>query len=159
MADPRVRTGIEGLDDVLDGGLPRARVYLLSGVPGTGKTTLAMQFLLEGVRNGEQSVYVTLSETAEELRAAAESHGWNLDGVQLVELMPPSETLGPEDQYTIFHPAEVELGQTTTRVFEEVQRRKPTRLVLDSLAELRLLAHDSLRYRRQILALKQFFVG
>jgi circadian clock protein KaiC len=159
MADPRIRTGIEGLDDVLAGGLPKDRVYLLTGEPGTGKTELAMQFLLEGIRNGERSVYVTLSETADELRAAAASHGWNLAGVQLVELMPPSEALGPEVQYTIFHPAEIELGQTTKRVFEEVQERKPARLVLDSLAELRLLAHDPLRYRRQILALKQFFIG
>ena len=159
MVDPRVRTGIEGLDDVLDGGLPKDRLFLLTGEPGTGKTTLAMQFLLEGVRNGEGSVYITLSETADELRAAATSHGWNLEGVPLVELMPPPETLGPEDQYTIFHPSDVELGQTTKRVFDEVERRKPARLVLDSLSELRLLAHDPLRYRRQILALKQFFVG
>ena len=159
MAHPRVRTGIEGLDDVLDGGLPKDRLFLLTGEPGTGKTTLAMQFLLEGVRNGEVSVYVTLSETADELRATATSHGWSLEGVQLVELMPPTETLGPEDQYTIFHPSDVELGQTTKRVFDEVERRKPARLVLDSLSELRLLAHDPLRYRRQILALKQFFVG
>jgi len=143
----------------LCGGLPSHRVYLLTGEPGTGKTTLAMQYLLEGVRQGERCVYVTLSETAEELRLASASHGWNLDGLDIVELIPPAETLGPEDQYTIFHPAEVELGETTKRVFNEVQRRQPSRLVLDSLAELRLLAHDPLRYRRQILALKQFFVN
>jgi circadian clock protein KaiC len=158
MADPRVRTGIEGLDDILCGGLPSHRVYLLTGEPGTGKTTLAMQVLREGVRSGETCLYVTLSETADELRLAAASHGWNLDAIQLVELFPPAETLGPEDQYTIFHPAEVELGETIRKVFTEVQQRKPSRLVLDSLAELRLLAHDPLRYRRQILALKQFFV-
>jgi circadian clock protein KaiC len=159
MADPRVRTGIGGLDDILCGGLPSHRVYLLTGEPGTGKTTLAMQYLLEGVRSGETCVYITLSETAEELRLAGRSHGWNLDGVQIVEVIPPAEMLGPDDQYTIFHPAEVELGETTKRVFTEVQQRKPTRLVFDSLAELRLLAHDPLRYRRQILALKQFFVN
>src|SRR5689334_7508893 len=109
MADPRVRTGVEGLDDILCGGLPSHHVYLLTGEPGTGKTTLAMQYLLEGVRHGETCVYVTLSETAEELRLASASHGWNLKGLNIVELIPPAETLGPEDQYTIFHPAEVEL--------------------------------------------------
>src|SRR5258707_15024596 len=107
MADPRVRTGVDGLDDLLGGGLPSHRVHLLSGEPGTGKTTLAMQFLLEGVRAGERCLYITLSESAEELRTAAASHGWSLDGVDLLDLIPSSESLGPEDQYTIFHPAEV----------------------------------------------------
>src|SRR5678815_3199671 len=130
MADPRVRTGVDGLDSILRGGLPSHRVYLLTGEPGTGKTTLAMQYLLEGVRQGETCVYITLSETAEELRLASASHGFDLKGLDLVELIPPAETLGPDDQYTIFHPAEVELGETTKKVFTEVQKRQPARLVL-----------------------------
>jgi circadian clock protein KaiC len=118
-----------------------------------------MQFLLEGARRGERTTYVTMSETAEELRRAGASHGWTLDGVDLVELTPPTEGLGPDGQYTIFHPAEVELGEMAARILEAVAEHEPARLVLDSLSELRLLAHDPLRDRRQILALKQFFVG
>lgn len=152
-------TGIEGMDDILCGGLTPYRLYLIEGVPGSGKTTLAMQYLLEGARIGEQVLYVTLSETEEELRAMSASHGWNLENVVIRELVPPEESLQPAEQYTMFHPAEVELSETTRTILSDVERLKPTRLVFDSLSELRLLAGDPLRYRRQLLALKQFFRG
>ncbi len=152
-------TGISQLDHVLGGGLPRDRIYLVQGDPGSGKTTLAMQFLLEGVRRKEPVFYVTLSETKEELLGVAASHGWTLDGIDVFELGNLEESVNPDAQYTLFHPAEVELGETTRRLLEAVERVKPTRLVFDSLSELRLLARDPLRYRRQILGLKQFFVG
>src|SRR5690348_5252268 len=152
-------TGIVGLDDILCGGLTPYRLYLIEGVPGSGKTTLALQYLLEGARHGEPVLYVTISETEEELRAMAKSHGWSLDGVTIRELVPPEESLQPAEQYTMFHPAEVELSETTRTILSDVERLKPARLVFDSLSELRLLAGDSLRYRRQLLALKQFFRG
>jgi circadian clock protein KaiC len=152
-------TGIEGIDDILCGGLTPHRLYLIEGVPGSGKTTLALQYLLEGTRIGESVLYVTLSETEEELRAMAKSHGWSMEGVNIRELVPPEESLQPAEQYTMFHPAEVELSETTRTILADVERLKPTRLVFDSLSELRLLAGDSLRYRRQLLALKQFFRG
>jgi circadian clock protein KaiC len=152
-------TGIEGLDDVLEGGFPANRIYLIEGDPGTGKTTLALQFLMEGVRLGETGLYITLSETKEELTAVAASHGWSLDGFQIYELLPTAESLNPETQYTIFHPSEIELGETTSAVLDEVQRIKPRRVVFDSLSEMRLLAREPLRFRRQILALKQYFAG
>ena len=152
-------TGIQGLDDILNGGLTPYRLYLIEGVPGSGKTTLAMQYLIEGARRGESVLYVTLSETEEELRSMAESHGWSLDGVTIRELVPPEEALQPAEQYTMFHPAEVELSETTRTILADVEHLKPTRLVFDSLSELRLLAGDPLRYRRQLLALKQFFRG
>lgn len=155
----RVSTGILGLDEVLGGGFPANRLHLVEGAPGTGKTTLALQFLLEGVRQGENVLYVTLSETIEELKAVARSHGWSLDGIHLSEFAPTEESLKPEEQYTILHPADVELGETTWAVLEEVENTKPTRVVFDSLAELRLLARDPLRYRRQVLGLKHFFAG
>ena len=158
-AQPRLATGSAGLDSVLNGGFPANRLYLVEGDPGTGKTTMALQFLLEGARRGEPVLYVTLSETKEELTAVASSHGWSLDGVTLHELVPPVESLKTEEQYTIFHPSEVELGETTRAVIEEVERIQPRRVVFDSLSEMRLLARDPLRYRRQILALKQFFAG
>jgi len=158
-AESRLATGSAGLDNVLNGGFPANRLYLVEGDPGTGKTTLALQFLLEGVRRGEPVLYVTLSETKEELTAVARSHGWSLEGVGLHELVPAADSLKAETQYTIFHPSEVELGETTRAVIEEVERIKPRRVVFDSLSEMRLLARDPLRYRRQILALKQFFAG
>lgn len=152
-------TGVGGLDEVLGGGLTPNRLYLLEGMPGSGKTTLALQFLLEGVRCGERVLYLTLSETEEEIRAVAASHGWSLEGLHLRELMATDGTLEPESQYTVFHPSEVELGDTTRRILDDVARLGPTRVVLDSLSELRLLAGDTLRYRRQILAMKNYFAG
>lgn len=155
---PRCGTGVAGLDDILHGGLIANRLYLLDGNPGAGKTTLALQFLLEGLRQGERVMYVTLSESAEELRDGADSHGWSLDDIRIVELHGDDDA-AVGDELTIFHPAEVELSQTTRRVLEAVEAYQPTRMVFDSLSELRLLAQSSLRYRRQILALKQFFAG
>ena len=157
-AAERVSTGVMGLDDVLHGGLTRDRLYLMEGMPGSGKTTLAFQFLLDGAKHGEPVLYLTLSETEEEIRAVAASHGWSLDGVAILEVMP-SQALGLDDQYTVFHPSEVELSDTTRKVLEAVDRQRPTRIAVDSLSELRLLANSALRYRRQILALKQFFSG
>lgn len=150
-------SGIAGLDDVMRGGFARNRLYLIEGEPGSGKTTLAMQFLLEGAQRGEPVLYVTLSETAAELRAVADSHGWDLSGVHLHELVPGEEGLDGDDQYTVFHPAEVELGQTTEMILSEVERLRPLRVVFDSVSEIRLLAATPLRYRRQILALKRYF--
>ena len=155
----RARIGIPGLDDILNGGLIKDRLYLVEGMPGSGKTTLAFQFLLEGVRLGEPVLYVTLSETAEEIRAVAESHGWSLEGVGIRELIPAESPLDSGEQYTVFHPSEIELSETTLKIVEDVERTRPTRVVFDSLSELRLLAANPLRYRRQILALKQFFSG
>jgi len=139
------------------GGYPARHMFLVEGDPGTGKTTLGLQFLLEGVRMGERGLYVTLSETADELAMVAASHGWSLDGIDIFELMPDEEALRPDAQYTVFHPSEVELTSTTQAIFEMVERVKPVRVVFDSLSELRLLARDSLRYRRQILGFKHFF--
>lgn len=158
-ADPLVGTGIAGLDQVLGGGLTADRVYLLEGVPGAGKTTIALQFLMEGLRLGERVLYITLSETEEELHAVAASHGWSLEGIHIHEMTPGGDQLDPDSQYTMFHPSEVELASTTRRILEEVERLKPQRVVFDSLAEVRLLAGAVLRFRRQVLALKQFFVG
>ena len=155
----RASTGIPGLDEILRGGLPRNRIYLVHGNPGSGKTTLALQFLIEGVRNGEPGLYVTLSETAAELKGVAESHNFPLDGITIYDLALPQQDPKSETQYTLFHPSEVELGETTKAIFDKVEEVKPLRIVFDSLSEMRLLSHDSLRYRRQILALKQFFVG
>lgn len=155
----RVSTGIAGLDDILGGGFPPHSVYLIEGNPGAGKTTLALQFLLDGARRCDRGLYVTLSESKTELAEVAKSHGWTLDGIDLFELIPSEASLRPDAQYTMFHPSEVELSETTKAVLAEVERVRPTRVVFDSLSELRLLAQNQLRYRRQILALKQFFAG
>lgn len=155
----RVATGIEGLDAILCGGFTPDRMYLVEGDPGSGKTTLALRFLIEGVRQGESVLYVTLSETAPELEGVARSHGLSLKGIRVLELVASEESLSPESQLTIFHPSEVELGETTRAVLEEVERAKPARVAFDSLSEMRLLAQGPLRYRRQILALKQYFTG
>ena len=149
-------TGIAGLDHILIGGFPRGRIYLIQGDPGVGKTTLGMQFLLEGVRNGESVLYVTLSESAEELHEVARSHHWSLDNVPIYEQLIGEEALQEEEE-TVFYPAEIELGETIKGILLEVERIKPTRVVIDSLSEIRLLAQSGLRYRKQILALKQFF--
>lgn len=159
VSDERKGVGVEGFDDVLGGGFPANRLYLVEGDPGTGKTTLAMQFLMEGVRRGESVLYVTLSETEEEMRAVARSHGWTLEGINIYEMLPHEDTLRPESQYTIFHPAEIELGETIKAMLTEFERLQPRRVVIDSLSEMRLLAGEALRYRRQVLALKRFFVG
>ena len=152
-----VDTGIAGLDDILGGGLPAERMYLLEGDPGSGKTTLALQYLITGAQRGEPGLFVALSESAEELRATAKSHGWSLDNIDIFELVPSDESLAADARYTMFHPSEVELGATIRTVQDVVERTGATRIVFDSLSELRLLAQDSLRYRRQVLALKQYF--
>jgi circadian clock protein KaiC len=153
---PRLSTGIRGLDDILGGGLTAHRVYLVEGSPGTGKTTLGLQFLLDGIAKGENGLYITLSETADELDAVAASHGWSISDISVFELASDA-ALDPDSQQSVFHPSEVELGETTKSVMERVDQIKPARVVFDSLSEMRLLAQDPLRYRRQILALKQFF--
>jgi circadian clock protein KaiC len=155
----RASTGIGGLDHILGGGFPYDRVYLVEGDPGSGKTTLGLQFLREGIRRGEKVLYVTLSETRAELDAVAASHGFTLEGMSIHELGGEASALATDDQYTFFHPSEVELGETTKAVLAEVERVAPNRVVFDSLSEMRLLAREPLRYRRQILGLKQFFVG
>ncbi len=158
LPTPRCSTGISGLDDILQGGLPQGHLYLFEGEPGTGKTTLGIQFLLAGAAVGESGLYVTLSETAAELKSVAESHGWQLDqpGLEVFELVSPDQ-LGPEAEQSIIHPAEMELNQTVQGVMARIAERRPRRVVFDSLSEMRLLAQDPLRYRRQVLALKHFF--
>jgi len=155
----RISTGNRGLDDILGGGLDANRMYLYEGKPGTGKTTLALEFLLEGARNKEKTLYITLSETERELALVADRHGWSLEGIELFELVPPETTLDPDREITVLHPVEVELGETTKLILDRVARLNPTRVVIDSLSELRLLAQSSLRYRRQVLALKHFFAS
>ncbi len=155
----RTSTGVSGLDDILHGGLPSGQMYLLEGNPGTGKTTIALQFILAGARLGEQTLYVTLSESREELESAAESHGWSLADVNIVEFVPQEASLSAEDSYTVFHPEEVELADTIKKLIEEIERVQAKRVVLDSLSELRLLASQPVKYRRQLLALKRYFAG
>jgi circadian clock protein KaiC len=150
-----VCTGVPGFDEILYGGLPRGHLYLIEGNPGTGKTTLALQFLLEGIRNHERVLYVTLSESELELKEAIRAHGWSPESLLICEMATPEEDLKPEAQYTVFHPSEVELADTVAAIFKEVEAIKPHRLVFDSLSELRMLARDPLKYRRQILALKR----
>jgi circadian clock protein KaiC len=156
IANTRISTGIAGLDDILGGGLTPQRVYLVEGSPGAGKTTLGLQFLLDGVAKDESGLYITLSETEDELKAVADSHGWNIDALSIFELAGDLE-LDLDAQQSVFHPSEVELGETTRNVMNQVDEVKPLRVVFDSLSEMRLLAQNPLRYRRQILALKQFF--
>ncbi|MFT4253799.1 MAG: gas vesicle protein GvpD [Caulobacter sp.] len=153
----RISTGNGGLDAILRGGLPANRLYLVEGEPGSGKTTLGLQFLQDGVKRGERVLYVTLSETSDELRGVAASHGWDLAGIELFELSSAETVLGEGREQSILHAWEVELGGTIKLIQEEVERVSPRRVVFDSLSELRLLAQDPLRYRRQVLALKQFF--
>jgi circadian clock protein KaiC len=152
-----IPTGVSGLDDVLRGGLAPNRMYLIEGIPGSGKTTLALQFLMAGVQRGERCLYVTLSESEAELRATGRSHGWNLDGIKIQEITVSEDSLNPNNRNTMFHPSEVELAETTKSVLALAEQLRPTLLVFDSLSELRLLAENALRYRRQILALKQYF--
>ena len=138
----RISTGIAGLDDILCGGLDPDRLYLIEGTPGTGKTTLALQFLLEGSKKGETGLYVTLSESEKELRVVAARHGWSLDGLSIFELIPPEASLDPDHEQTLFHPAELELSETTKLIFDRVTALKPLRVVFDSLSEMRLLAQN-----------------
>jgi circadian clock protein KaiC len=152
----RVRSGCSGLDDALDGGYPRGHFYLLEGDPGAGKTTLGLQFMIEGAKNGERVLFVTVSESREELIDVAHSHGFSTKSIEFLELLPGDDDLKPEGQYTVFHPSEVELNDRMQTLFKEVERVNPDRLVIDPLSELRLLARDSLRYRHQILALKRY---
>lgn len=151
-------TGVPGLDDILQGGLTRRHIFLVEGEPGSGKTTLALQFLLEGAARGERCLYITLSETEQELREGASSHGWTLsESISVYELLPPETLLSGEDQQSLLYSSDLELGETTRQIFEAVDKAKPSRVVLDSLSEIRLLAQNSLRYRRQILAIKHYF--
>jgi circadian clock protein KaiC len=151
------RFGTPGLDEVTQGGLARSRTFLMEGSPGTGKTTISLQFLVTGAAEGETCLYVTLSETEDELRAAATAHGMSLDGIEIYELIPPENLLDEDQQQSLLYSSDLELGETTKRIFEAFERIKPDRVVLDSLSEIRLLAQSSLRYRRQILALKHYF--
>jgi circadian clock protein KaiC len=159
ITDSFLGSGIASLDEILRGGFTRDRLYLIEGSPGSGKTTLALQFLIEGVARGESLLYITLSETIVELRAVAEAHGWSLKGIHIHEVLPSESVLNPNEQYSIFHPSDVEMGATTKTILDIVDTVKPTRLVLDSLSELRLLASNPLIYRRQVLAFKQFITS
>lgn len=155
---PMARTGVPGLDDIMNGGLSPRHVFLLEGMPGTGKTTIALRFLMEGAAAGETGLYVTLSETESELRSGAASHGWTIDGdIEIFELVPPESLLSDDQQQSLLYSSDLELGETTRMIFDAIERVNPQRIVLDSLSEIRLLAQDSLRYRRQILALKHYF--
>ncbi len=147
------------MDDILAGGLPEGQMYLLEGTPGTGKTTLAMQFIRTAILNGERALYITLSESKRELESSARSHGWTAGELSIAEFIPEEASLSPDQQYTVFHPSEVELATTIQKLTSLIEEQKPARLVIDSLSELRLLAADTMRYRRQLLALKQFFAG
>lgn len=154
--DRPVPSGISGLDEILVGGFSRGSVHLIEGSPGTGKTTLGLQFLLDGRERGERCLYVTLSETKRELMRSARTHGWSLDGIEIFELVPPELTLDPEQEQTLVYASDLELGETVAMVRKEVERVKPDRVIFDSVSEIRLLSQGSLRYRRQVLALKNF---
>ena len=154
----KARLGVEGFDDILFGGLHRDRLFLVEGAPGAGKTTLALQFLIEGERVGEKGLYIALSETEAELREISISHGWSIGNkIEIFELIPPESLLDEDQQQNLLYSSDLELGETTKGIFEAVERAKPQRVVIDSLSEIRLLAQSSLRYRRQILALKHYF--
>ncbi|QEE27682.1 AAA family ATPase [Terriglobus albidus] len=155
----RLTTGVDGLDDILNGGLPKGHLYLVEGDPGTGKTTLALQFLLEGVERGEGGMYITLSESRSELEQVGASHGWSLRSITIYEMISSDEDLGPEAEYTVFYPSDVELADTMTAILKQVEEIRPQRVVFDSLSEFRMIARDPLKYRRQILALKRYFAG
>ena len=158
MTTSKAATGIVGLDDILAGGISRSHVFLLEGEPGTGKTTVALQFLLAGAAAEERCLYITLSETERELREGAKSHGWDLgEHILVFELTPPEDLLNAEHQQSLLYSSDLELGEATKQIFEVVERVKPKRVVIDSLSEIRLLAQSSLRYRRQILAIKHYF--
>jgi circadian clock protein KaiC len=154
----RASTGVAGLDAILDGGLARDRLHLVEGNPGAGKTTIALQFLLAGARAGEPGIYISLAETEEELRDGTRSHGWTIDDkIEIFELVPPESVLDPDQHQSLLYSSDLELGETVRRIFDAIERVKPKRVVIDSLSEIRLLAQGSLRYRRQILALKHYF--
>ncbi len=155
---PRASTGIAGLDEILSGGIARNRLHLLEGSPGTGKTTIALQFLMAGAEAGEIGIYVSLAESERELRDGARSHGWEIDPrVSMVELLEPESVLDPEQHQSLLYSSDLELGETIQRIAEVIEQLKPKRVVIDSLSEIRLLAQSSLRYRRQVLALKHYF--
>ena len=152
-------TGVSGLDEILGGGFPQDHVFLIQGDPGAGKTTLSLQFLLEGARCGEKGLYLTLSESAKELNTVAQSHGWSLDAITVHEQLVGEEMLSEEEDLTLFHPSEIELWEAVKNLLRVVEREQPKRIVLDSLSEIRLLSQSTLRYRRQILALKEYFAN
>jgi circadian clock protein KaiC len=158
-APPLLDTGVDGLNAVLCGGLVAERLHIVEGDSGAGKTTLAMQFLIAGAARGESCLFVSLAETERELRFFAQAHGWDLNGIKILEIIPSESSLTPDARYTMYHPSEVELGETTRAVLSEAQRLRPKRLVFDSLSGLRVLAESAVRYRRQILALKQHFAN
>ena len=157
LSNAFISTGISGLDNILGGGLTKERLYLLEGDPGAGKTTIALQFLIEGARQGEPVLYITLAENDIELRSVAQAHGLSMDGVTVHEVIPEESILDPDEQYTVLHPSEVELSETNSRILEMIEQFNPMRVVLDSLSELQLLSGSALRYRRHVLALKQYF--
>ncbi|HEX5236739.1 MAG TPA: ATPase domain-containing protein [Silvibacterium sp.] len=163
MAKPeqpaRINSGVPGLDDILLGGMPQGHTFLVEGRAGTGKTTLGLQFCIEGHRNREKCLYVTLSESKAELVASANGHGWSLDGISIAEFVPEEASLNDGDRYTVFHPGEIELASTVKKLIGEIDRVNPERLVIDSLSEFRLMSQEAVRYRRQLLSLKQYFIG
>lgn len=159
QAGSTVSTGVSGLDEVLFGGLLEGQFYLVEGEPGTGKTTLSLQFLLKGAQRGEPVLYISLAESEREIQQVARSHGWSLEGLSIYKYTPPQQCLSPEEQYSVFHPTDVEFYDTTQSILKEVERVRPVRAVIDALSEIRLLAGDALRYRRQILALKRYFAN
>ena len=154
-----VPTGVPGLDYVMAGGYARSSLHLVEGTPGAGKTTMSLQFLMDGRARGERGLYVSLSETRDELMRNAETHGWDLTGIDIFELIPPELTLDPQQDQTVLYASDLELGETVNMVMKEVERLKPHRVVFDSVAEIRLLSQSPLRHRRQVLALKHFLAA